>query len=166
MTNLAYTKWCKKSEKWLRPCHMGTHLRVINSARIPTWQGLDDFQKSLRPCTLDESSLSNGLSHLVFRSRHMVWQKNYRHSWMQEDFLDKTCLEMVAISGPALMAEWSKALPLYWLLAVSHHCPGSNLVRCMWESFLQHLQLASHDLAAMWQKKNFDLRQPCPVHPR
>ena len=28
--------------------------------RIPTWQGLDDFQKSLRPCALDESSLSIG----------------------------------------------------------------------------------------------------------
>ena len=35
-----------------------------NSARaiqwVPTWQGLDGFQKSLRPCTLDESSLSIG----------------------------------------------------------------------------------------------------------
>ena len=27
---------------------------------IPTWQGLDDFPKSLRPCALDECSLSIG----------------------------------------------------------------------------------------------------------
>ena len=27
---------------------------------IPTWQGLDGFQKSLRPCPLEESSLSIG----------------------------------------------------------------------------------------------------------
>ena len=27
---------------------------------IPTWQGLDVFQKSLRPCALEESSLSTG----------------------------------------------------------------------------------------------------------
>ena len=28
---------------------------------IPTWQGLDGFQKSLHPCVLDESSLSIGI---------------------------------------------------------------------------------------------------------
>ena len=30
VTNLANTKWCKKSEKWLKPWHMGTHLRVLS----------------------------------------------------------------------------------------------------------------------------------------
>ena len=30
VANLANTKWCKKPEKWLRPWHMGTHLRVLS----------------------------------------------------------------------------------------------------------------------------------------
>ena len=32
---------------------------------IPTWQGLDNYQKSLRPCTLDEISLGIGRVKLV-----------------------------------------------------------------------------------------------------
>ena len=30
---------------------------------IPTWKGLDDFQKSLHPCVLDESSLSIAIGY-------------------------------------------------------------------------------------------------------
>ena len=29
VANLTHTKWCKKTEKWLKPWHMGTHLRVL-----------------------------------------------------------------------------------------------------------------------------------------
>ena len=29
---MAYSKWCKKTEKWLKPWHMGTHLRVISKS--------------------------------------------------------------------------------------------------------------------------------------
>ena len=29
VANFANTKWCKKPEKWLKPCHMGTHLREL-----------------------------------------------------------------------------------------------------------------------------------------
>ena len=29
VANLANTKWCRKPEKWLKPWHMGTHLRVL-----------------------------------------------------------------------------------------------------------------------------------------
>ena len=51
VANLADTKWCKKKpEKWLI---LGTSVLICEySARaiqwIPTWQGLDGFQKSLR----------------------------------------------------------------------------------------------------------------------
>ena len=38
---------------------MYTHLRVLSES-YPTWQGLDGFQKPLRPCDLEESSLSIG----------------------------------------------------------------------------------------------------------
>ena len=49
-------------ENWTKPLQMGTHLRVlIKSYPMNTnKQGLDGFQKSLRPCALDESSLSIG----------------------------------------------------------------------------------------------------------
>ena len=41
---------------------MGTHLRVhsMSFVMLLTWQGLNGFQKILRSCTLDESSLSIG----------------------------------------------------------------------------------------------------------
>ena len=29
MANLASTNWCKSPQKWLKPWHMGTHLRVL-----------------------------------------------------------------------------------------------------------------------------------------
>ena len=29
MGNFANTKWCKKPEKWLKPWHMGTHMKVL-----------------------------------------------------------------------------------------------------------------------------------------
>ena len=48
-------KMMKKNEKWLKPWHIGTHLIV------PTWQGLDGFEKSLCPCALGESSLCIGM---------------------------------------------------------------------------------------------------------
>ena len=60
VANLANTKWRKNLKndrnhgKWV--------LIWENSVRaiywIPTWQGLDGFQRSSRPCALDESNLS------------------------------------------------------------------------------------------------------------
>ena len=32
MANLANTKWCKDPEKWPKPWHMGTHLRVLGES--------------------------------------------------------------------------------------------------------------------------------------
>ena len=32
VANFANTQWCKKPEKWLKPLHMGTHLRVLSES--------------------------------------------------------------------------------------------------------------------------------------
>ena len=32
VANQANTKWCKEPEKWLKPWHMGTHLRVLSES--------------------------------------------------------------------------------------------------------------------------------------
>ena len=37
----------KTTQKCLKPWHIGTHL-------IGTWQGLEGFQRTLRPCALDK----------------------------------------------------------------------------------------------------------------
>ena len=58
----------------------------------------------------------------------------------------------------------------HWLLAISHHCRGSNPIRDIWEScqwlrgyvviftgysgFHHQLQLAGQDLAVIWQKSD------------
>ena len=34
VSSLAYTKWCKNPEKWLKPCQMGTHLRELNQGYL------------------------------------------------------------------------------------------------------------------------------------
>ena len=43
---------------------MGTHLKVLCESYltewIPTWQGLDGFLESLRPCASEENSHSIG----------------------------------------------------------------------------------------------------------
>ena len=64
MANLVNTKWCKKKLK-KNDWNSSTWVLIWEcSARaiqwIPTWHSLDGFQKSLRPCALDKSSLSNG----------------------------------------------------------------------------------------------------------
>ena len=59
VANLANTKWCKKAEnpsKWVLIWEVS--VRAIQW--IPTWQGLDGFQKSLHHCALVKSSLSIG----------------------------------------------------------------------------------------------------------
>ena len=34
VANLANAKWCKNPEKWLKHCHMGTHLRVLSESYL------------------------------------------------------------------------------------------------------------------------------------
>ena len=42
---------------------------------IPTWQGLDGYQRSLRPCALDKSSLSIGrFNPLMLITAKTAWQ--------------------------------------------------------------------------------------------
>ena len=82
---LHLTKWCKKTEKWLKPCYMGTHMRILSQSYPIKNQNdmvLDVFQRSLHPCTSDESSLNisrvNTISqyhsklHGIFDSREGV----------------------------------------------------------------------------------------------
>ena len=50
----------KNLKNILKLWQMGTHLRVLSESYVMNTHmiGLDGFQKSLRPCALDESSLS------------------------------------------------------------------------------------------------------------
>ena len=47
---------------------------------IPTWHGLDGFQKSLRPYALDERSLSIGRANMLFQGPSMTitgWKQDF-----------------------------------------------------------------------------------------
>ena len=71
VASLANTKWYKNMKnvwnpgKWVLIWEYS--MRAIQW--IPRWEGLDGFQKSLRPCALDEFSLNIGrvktLQHMV-----------------------------------------------------------------------------------------------------
>ena len=50
----------QKSEKWLKPWHIIWEYSVRTTQWIPTWQGLNVFQKSLHHSALKESGLSIG----------------------------------------------------------------------------------------------------------
>ena len=54
---------------------------------IPTWHGLDGFRKSLRPCALDESSLSIGRVNISAFEEHTWPFDTKRNSW---DWYSKT----------------------------------------------------------------------------
>ena len=60
MANLANTKRCKETEKSLKSWHVGTHVRVLSESfpMNTSMAGLVGFQRTFRPCALDESSLS------------------------------------------------------------------------------------------------------------
>ena len=53
------------AKKWLKPWHMGTHMLKSTQWELSNEYHHDRiemaFQESLRPCALDESSLSIGL---------------------------------------------------------------------------------------------------------
>ena len=62
VANLASRKWCKKLKNDWNP---GKWVLIWEGSGravqwIPTWQGLDGFQRSLHPSALGESSLSIG----------------------------------------------------------------------------------------------------------
>ena len=60
VANLANTKWCKKPVKWPKPWQMGTHMKVLGESfpMNTNIMGFNGFRKYLRPCNLDERSLS------------------------------------------------------------------------------------------------------------
>ena len=61
-SNLANRKQCKRNRKWPK-CRLWVLIYEYSERAIqwiPTWQGLEVFQKYLRPCALDRSSLSIG----------------------------------------------------------------------------------------------------------
>ena len=60
----------QKSEKWLKPWLMGTHMRVLSESypMNTNMTSLDGLLKSLHPCALDESSLSIGRVNLTLES--------------------------------------------------------------------------------------------------
>ena len=62
VASLANRKWCENPEKWLKPWPWVLIWEYLVRAIqwIPTWQGLDGFQKYLCPCSSDESILSIG----------------------------------------------------------------------------------------------------------
>ena len=82
-----------KNEKWLKPWHMGTHLRVLSKS-YPMNTYITGFRKSLHPCALDKSSFrirrANIMRNLCPNSsyKHTFFYKNYRPNI----FLHELCM--------------------------------------------------------------------------
>ena len=84
---LGNTKWCKKAGKWLKPWHMGTHLRVLSESypmnTNMTW--FRWFPKIFAPLHFGsgESSLSTGRVNIVQWSWQMSWWHFMRYEHKQ-----------------------------------------------------------------------------------
>ena len=71
LANLANTKWCKNPKKWLKPWHMGTHLRVFSeSYQINT--NMTGFRWFSKYCALEESSLHIGGVKILLANKHFA----------------------------------------------------------------------------------------------
>ena len=62
VANLTNTKWCKtlKNDRYPATWVLIWDQYPMHIQCIPTWHGLDAFQKSLHLCALDENTPSNG----------------------------------------------------------------------------------------------------------
>ena len=88
---------------------------------IPTWQGLDDFQKSFRPCPLDTSSLSTG--RIKPRIALDTQVKVYHTTWIQCLGIGSTAREPL---WPSDYGAWLTSMSL-----LDPHFPHSrSLYKC------------------------------------
>ena len=89
VANFANTKWCK------RPCKMTKTLAHVYSSESSQQEvyGLDDFQKSLCHCALDERSISIGRVNVgqnIWSSKFffpsLTFFRRLRHAWADISF--------------------------------------------------------------------------------
>ena len=99
---------------------------------IPTWQGLDDFQKSFSPCPLDESSLSIErvmkvfplCERLIRRSRSLWWICSLHFLWARH--LEINRLAESTLLGVSLRKSCIQIL--YYLTSDLHHPSYTHLL--------------------------------------
>ena len=81
VTNLTNTNRCKKPEKWLKPWHMGTHLRVLSESypmnTNMTW--FRCFSKTFASLCFGWSSLSIGRVNINICGVPLLWLKTHTY---------------------------------------------------------------------------------------
>ena len=97
---LANTKWCKKPHKWLKPWHMGTHLRVF-SGSFPMYTNMTGFRRfSKKNCVLLRGT-STGTS-VVSKSTSL-----YRMCKFKVAQIPSCLVKFLALRIQALYIIWS-----------------------------------------------------------
>ena len=73
VSNFACTEWCKRAEKWLKPWHMGTDLRVLSES-YPMNTNMTGFNLCVLVLWTKVDSTLEGLtlSYAVFHGRGVV----------------------------------------------------------------------------------------------
>ena len=140
---LAYTNWCKKLENWLKPWHMGTHLRVLSKS-YPKNIYITGFRFFFYIFALNKSSLSSlRVNQGCPRSKCLspgslpisyvcAVTQNLDSCWK---VTFPTCHSLGRIRSVTFYTPESGLRHCHWPLAVSHHCSGWNPSWGMWESF-------------------------------
>ena len=86
MANLANTKWCKIPEKWLKPWHMGAHLRLLSESYLlkTNMRGYKWFSKIVAfLCLGQEEALAlEGLTSKISDNDNVI----YRMAYLFADF--------------------------------------------------------------------------------
>ena len=126
VANLAIIKWSKNLKTDWNPNKrvlIWEHwVRAIQW--IPTWQGSDDFQKSICPCALDERSLSIGRVN----GTQVVWRGTLEHEWVWLSSGHWATVKLLRSPGKMLLSsEYFWSLHCYFSQFQCSQITASNL---------------------------------------
>ena len=138
VANLTKAKWCKKSWNMTETL---AYSESILRGWIPTWQGLDGFQKSLHLCALDESSLSIGRVKMCFLGK--LWGSLMQIVYMASHISGK-CYLLYFINGKFVISfhlisnktlHISPFLFIYWHVINILWCQLYQFINSIWHFF-------------------------------
>ena len=111
MANFANTKWCKTPNKWLKPWHISTQLKVFceSSPMNTNTSWFRCFPKALRPCSLDESSLRVSENSKILVLSFHIWRQQIAYTYGNHlimcNIFETSSLIDLCLSCPALNTE-------------------------------------------------------------
>ena len=123
----------KKAEKWPKPWLVVFIWEYSARANqwIPTWQGLDGYQKSLHPCAFDKNSLSiskvKAWLRLITAEFYFSLLPYHSYKLVQVSWLGSG--HILILEGPTVIQIFH-TLHLGYLVVINEYSEVAGLVKC------------------------------------